>query len=318
MAIASSTTTPHRRVDHLLEKINDSVAAWQCGDERSREEIVSACFKMIEELEHPSETIVRMTWQQPSQLAALQTAVDLDLCRHINAGTTAKSTSQLAEKVNTDPALMARILRVLSSIGVIHETESDHFTSTPMSVALESPDFMSTVNLETSFAIPANLKTPAYLRNNNYRNPTDIFNTPMQFCHGGKGELNVFQLLQKQDYAKDFGAMMKVWTKDLKHWSDDQAGFYPFQDRLVSGAKKENDDVFMVDVGGGQGNDLLKLLKLHPQETLPGRLVLQDLPTVIDTIPAGSLPDTIQTIGYDFFTPQPIKGTSEFSTSDPF
>lgn len=105
-----------------------------------------------------------------------------------------------------------------------------------------------------------------------------------------------------------FDSMMKVWMGERPHWSDEKAGFYPFTSRLVEGARKSDDNVFLVDVGAGQGNDLLRMLRIHPQESLPGRLVLQDLPQVIDIIPSNFLPASIEMQGYDFNTPQPVKG----------
>lgn len=120
--------------------------------------------------------------------------------------------------------------------------------------------------------------------------------------------MNLFQLLHQNNQVAGFEAIMKAWAVDLKHWSDDKAGFYPFNERLVQGAKKGDDEAFIVDVGGGQGIDCTKILKLHPAESLPGPLILQDLPQLIDTIPAGSLPDIVRPMVHDYYTPQPIKG----------
>lgn len=114
--------------------------------------------------------------------------------------------------------------------------------------------------------------------------------------------------MQELGVMQGFDSMMKVWMGERPHWSDEKAGFYPFTSRLVEGARKSDDGVFLVDVGAGQGNDLLRMLSFHPQETLPGRLVLQDLPPVIDLIPLNSLPTFVETQGYNFNTPQPVKG----------
>lgn len=314
MTQLQSSIEPAHRVNEILENITRSTKSWQDGNERSRQDVISACFQMIQELEAPSETVVRMTWQQPSQLAAVVTALDLNLFQHINSETTAKSTTELAKKVEVDPALMIRILRVMSSIGVVRQTADGNFMSAPMSKALEDPDFVSMVRFVTEFVIPVKLKTPAYLRENKYQNPANIMDTPMQFVHGSKGELNIFQLLHKFGWMQGFEDMMKAWTKDLKHWSDEQGGFYPVHQRLVQGARKGPDEVFMVDVGGGQGTDILKMLAYHPQEGLPGCLVLQDLPQLINAIPSGHLPEGVEAIGYDFFTPQPIKGKNKLRT----
>lgn len=64
------------------------------------------------------------------------------------------------------------------------------------------------------------------------------------------------------------------------------------------------DSVLLVDIGGGQGQDLLAFRSAFPD--LPGRLILQDLPHVIAD---AEIPDgVIESQGYDFFTEQPVKG----------
>ncbi len=103
---------------------------------------------------------------------------------------------------------------------------------------------------------------------------------------------------------------MSGYRQGKHSWMDE--GFYPVEARLSQGIKDAGDNFFLVDVGGGIGHDLQELKTKHPN--ISGCLVLQDQPSVIDQIslaPAG-----IEMTVYDFFTPQPIKGTSraEFET----
>lgn len=80
--------------------------------------------------------------------------------------------------------------------------------------------------------------------------------------------------------------------------------FFPVQERLVKGAKSEDDAVFIVDIGGSIGHDLAEFGRKHPDT--PGRLVLQDLPVVLGQI--ASLDDKIERMPYDFYTEQPLLG----------
>ena len=59
----------------------------------------------------------------------------------------------------------------------------------------------------------------------------------------------------------------------------------------------------LVDVGGGRGHDILCFRNKFPGR---GRLVLEDLPAVIDDIK--ELDAGIERVKYDFFTPQIVKG----------
>lgn len=80
--------------------------------------------------------------------------------------------------------------------------------------------------------------------------------------------------------------------------------FYPVHKRLVLGAETDPGTVFLVDIGGSIGHDLVEFHEKHPE--VPGRLVLQDLPDVIKGI--GELNSRIERMPYDFLTEQPIKG----------
>lgn len=80
--------------------------------------------------------------------------------------------------------------------------------------------------------------------------------------------------------------------------------FYPVKENLVKGASTAEDAVFLVDLGGGKGHDLEELKRKHLN--LPGRLVLQDLASVLAE--AKELDPGIMKMEHDFFTPQPVQG----------
>ena len=79
--------------------------------------------------------------------------------------------------------------------------------------------------------------------------------------------------------------------------------FYPVKDRLGKGLKSSSEPL-IVDVGGSLGHDLAAFKAKHPE--LPGRLVLQDLPTVISQVDRAR--PGIEPMVHDFLTPQPVKG----------
>lgn len=78
------------------------------------------------------------------------------------------------------------------------------------------------------------------------------------------------------------------------------------KDRLINGSATDSDAVFMVDVGGGSGHDLIKFVERHSTESFLGGLILQDIPEVIG--PLSDLPHAIQASAHDFMEPQPVKG----------
>lgn len=97
---------------------------------------------------------------------------------------------------------------------------------------------------------------------------------------------------------------MSAYHQGRPSWMD--IGFYPIQERLIDGAKTGADDVLIVDVGGNKGHDLEEFT--HKWPNTPGRLILQDQPSVISEIT--SLNPPIEPMVHDFFTEQPVKGLS--------
>ncbi|GAB1194768.1 hypothetical protein APSETT444_004018 [Aspergillus pseudonomiae] len=88
-----------------------------------------------------------------------------------------------------------------------------------------------------------------------------------------------------------------------------EEGFYPVHDNLIQGARDGKNGVFLVDVGGNQGYDRDEFLSKWPGA--PGRLVLQDLPTVLDDIVTLDL--SIERMAHNFFAEQPIQGARAYS-----
>ena len=91
-----------------------------------------------------------------------------------------------------------------------------------------------------------------------------------------------------------------------KSWID----WFPFReqymkDKSITDMKKNPDDVFMIDVAGGRGHHLDEVSKRFPD--ISGRLILQDLPAVIDD-DTKKLDTRIEKMKVDMFEPQKVKG----------
>ncbi|KAF5703046.1 O-methyltransferase B [Fusarium globosum] len=69
----------------------------------------------------------------------------------------------------------------------------------------------------------------------------------------------------------------------------------------------DNATIELVDVGGGEGTVLNKILEAHP-ELSPQNCVLQERPEVIQLAKSKkTLPDDVQLVEHDFMTEQPVK-----------
>jgi hypothetical protein len=86
---------------------------------------------------------------------------------------------------------------------------------------------------------------------------------------------------------------------DSSHWAD----WFPVQEQILNGASA--DCPLLVDVGGGRGHEIAGFRQRFPSAA--GRLVLEDLPSVIEDIK--TLDSDIQRIKHSFFDPQPVEGS---------
>ena len=118
------------------------------------------------------------------------------------------------------------------------------------------------------------------------------FNAP------GKAPYEIF--VSKPENAKAIGTMMGVMGVSKLQRIE---SVYPIRERLVTGFDETLQDAFFVDVGAGNGHVVLGLRSAMPG--LPGRLIAQDLPSIISSISISA--PGVERQAYDFFTEQPIK-----------
>lgn len=110
----------------------------------------------------------------------------------------------------------------------------------------------------------------------------------------------LFQYFQEhREYGQAFGDFMSVRQSKSTRWFD----VYPVP-AMVEEARTNHTDVLLVDVGGGSGHWAQEFRKAFSSQEYPGRVVVQDQPSVVSRIHI----DGIEGTAYDFFTPQPIGG----------
>ncbi|KAL9100779.1 MAG: hypothetical protein Q9163_003886 [Psora crenata] len=164
-------------------------------------------------------------------------------------------------------------------------------------------------NLCPRFGIlgPGFFALPEYLAKSQYQSPDDPVDGAFQLSHGTKDHF--FEWLSKRpELMSQFQNHMAGYRTGRPSWMDPD--FYPVEKNLVEGAKTNEDSVFLVDVGGGKGHDLLELHRKHPK--LPGKLILQDMKDVIAEAQATGLNERVTTMEHDFFTEQPILGARAY------
>lgn len=144
--------------------------------------------------------------------------------------------------------------------------------------------------------IPCFFKLPRYLSQTAYRNPVDPADGVFQYAKDCRGKDMFHYYQDNRVEGESFNQVMGGVMANQSGWLD----IFP-HDTLLANAKPEAP--LVVDVGGNIGHDLDRFYRAHPETA--SRLYLQDLAEVVAL---SKCPAPVNKIGYDFFTPQPIKG----------
>lgn len=88
---------------------------------------------------------------------------------------------------------------------------------------------------------------------------TDPLDTPLQYALNTKKHF--FEILVETGYLEDFQTFMSNYRVDRAEFLD----VYPAEDQLLPHGPQSNDEVMMVDVGGGRGHEIEKFVLKFPQ-----------------------------------------------------
>lgn len=152
----------------------------------------------------------------------------------------------------------------------------------------------------------AQLKLHEFSRERGWRNPDDAQDTPLQSA--ARTDLDFFSYLRSKGYSEHFNNHMRGYRQGRLPWM--APGFFPVKERLVDGLEANPEATLLVDIGGSVGHDLEEFHRYHPEA--PGRLVLEDLPAVIEEARGRKLSEAITPLGYDFHEEQPVKGARAY------
>ena len=145
--------------------------------------------------------------------------------------------------------------------------------------------------------VPAWRILPEYLKSRGYQTPSDPLDAPLQVAFDTKKSM--WDILVERNMMGAFQQFIGDYRADRMELVD----ILPIQERLLDGFDSSSDNsVLLVDVGGGRGHEILKVIEKFPNA--PGRKVLQDLPAVVADVQQSNM----EVMEHDFFTPQPVQG----------
>ncbi|KAL7952231.1 sterigmatocystin 8-O-methyltransferase precursor [Trichoderma compactum] len=289
-------------VKELIAQVNAAAQQGASGvDDSERKQLLAAVDKLRASYETPFETTIRVVFSG-HQAIAIRLAVDSGLfdaaAKLPQDNITVK---QLAKDTGVDELLVTRFVRFLTAMNVFKEPEPGRFVATPLSASYVSSSPLSAAVIHITHFLVIASQLPEYFAEKGWKSPHDVYNGPFQFAIRTKD--NYFEFLgSKPYYQKAFNTVMTIsHRRKGRNWFT----FFPVEEKLGG---VSSDQALLVDVGGSQGGDITAFQKACPN--LSGKLILQDLPVVIDDIK--ELPAGIEAQGYDFFKEQPIKGAKSY------
>lgn len=214
-----------------------------------------------------------------------------------------KTAKELAESTGAAEMLIIRMMRPLTAFGVFREVDVYTYESTPISQVLTAPHLLGGYQFLFDMAVRSLANMPRFLEKTGF-NHVDGPPGPFQDCNN-TDDLMFPYLIKHPDMMSNFNAFMSGSLETRVDWFQT----FDTQRLVLDGAKKNDPDaVLLVDIAGGEGHVVEAFGRVFP--SAPGKLVLQDLPQVIDNIK--KLDNRVIRMKHDMFTEQPIKGARAY------
>ena len=212
-------------------------------------------------------------------------------------GTSIKA-ADLAVAVNVDVTAIHRAMRVIVVQGIATETGPDEYTHNQLSLSLlpEAAGAFFLLCMDLSKAMGT---LPEYFKTHAPEDLYDLTKSPFAFSVGKEGRSYYEVLNDDVDQRNIWNAALQMAEKNMP-----VRGMFPWAS-LKEQVEKEPERAFVVDIGGGRGQSLLAIQDDCPG-AFGGKLILQDLPIVIDSLKPEEIPNIEATV-HDLFTPQPVK-----------
>ncbi|KAI0816531.1 S-adenosyl-L-methionine-dependent methyltransferase [Xylaria sp. FL0064] len=273
----------------------ESILASQ--DETARKQLLGTAMRATAMLEAPLDTVWRMI-VSPHAPAALMTLIKAGVIQEIAKSDSPITAEHLSKTSGADKLLIVRLLRPLSALGVVKETRQEEYARTPITKILVDRSMLGGYQFMFSAATRSLANLPFYLEKTRFKH---VSGAPGPFQDAHRTSDNMFPwLISDPAMMSNFNAFMAGQRADRKQWFD----FFDVDNFLLKDTKNDPDAVLLIDIGGGEGYDIAEFHRRFPNA--PGRLILQDLPLVINSIQ--DLTPKVERQQHGFVQPQPIKG----------
>ncbi|GKU04036.1 hydroxyindole o [Fusarium langsethiae] len=283
----------------IIKHMQDAAAAYDREELGARATLLDLNRQLLAELETPTDFVQRIWFTTASLGGSLEVANNTKIFQHLQKAKDGLTTQVLSEKTGIAESLLDRFMRHFAAHKVVTFSKPTGWRATDLSNTLARENYQHSISFCQRAAAKSFCFFPDHFKQANYQHP-GLPDGPYQYAHNSS--LPFDWLVANPPYVNWFGSFMSVYRAGNPDWWE----FYPVEERLAFGFDKVKSDVFVVDVGGGRGHDLLSFANGIKS---PGRLILQDLPEVIVDVTEAT---TFEIQAHDFFTPQPVPGARAY------
>ncbi|KAI9054704.1 hypothetical protein LZ554_001856 [Drepanopeziza brunnea f. sp. 'monogermtubi'] len=286
--------------DGIIAKVEAILASAKKykGDRSERYQLMKQVDLLYMDLEDPMDAMLRQ-WSFMNMATSLNMMVRLGAFEKMPEEGSISAT-ELGAMINLEPGVIVRLMRMLTSTGIIALAGEDTYAHTPKSKAYLDGAAMDFFNMCINM-FGCYLTWPEYFKTHTPEELIDLRKTPYTYAYGQEGQTFYEVLHADADRFTMFNKAMMQQEASLP-----TLGMFPFSS-LKPAVEAEPDRTFVVDIGGGRGQSLLLIQRETGDSFGTGsRLVLQDRPFVLDSVPQELLKG-IEKCPYDFYTEQPVK-----------
>ncbi|KAF5552105.1 O-methyltransferase B [Fusarium mexicanum] len=303
-----------QEINDLVSSLNDAAKAYSDAPDlngyMSRVQILEKARSLTNALITPD--------QKPNhhglniaELVAIRTFMKLKVLDAIPAAGSI-SLQDLSRATGVQDSLLERMGRVLVASGFLDQTEPDggeyRHTKSSLAYILDkpAPGHLFLAMYDEWFKHMHNFDD--YLvSKGKYDEPQDPLYNPYTTYWKQEGTPVWSIMMQNPERFQTFQTGMAGIDVAIP-----VTGHFDFSTLKNDSPDTDNATIELVDVGGGEGTVLNKILEAHP-ELSPRNCMLQERPEVIQLARSKkTLPDDVQLVEHDFMTEQPVKGAKAY------
>ncbi|KAH6900570.1 S-adenosyl-L-methionine-dependent methyltransferase [Thelonectria olida] len=301
-------------VEDLVRSLNEVAQAYSDAPDldgyMSRVQILDKARKLTQALITPDQK-PNYHGLNMAELIAVRTFMRLKVLDAIPA-TGSISLDDLSKTTGVQDSLLERMGRILVASGFLDQTEPDggEYKHTKFSLAYildkPAPGHLYLAMYDEWFKHMHNFDDYLVERGE-YTEPYDPTKNPYTAYYKQEGTPVWSIMMQHPERLQAFQTGMAGLDVAIP-----VTGHFDFSTLKNTPEEEANGVVELVDVGGGEGVVLNKILEAHP-DLSPKSCALQERPEMIQLAKANStLPSDVQLLEHDFMTEQPIKGAKAY------